>query len=354
MLKLKKWQIGIVVAAFAIVVVAVWIVVSGSFEEDETGQKTTPNGVTQTAYTGKKVLWVNSYHQGYEWSDGIEQGIRSVLDGTGAELKIAWLDSKNKPDEASIQAAASQTLAEIDEFQPDVIIASDDNAQKYLVVPYLMDTEQPVVFCGLNWDASIYGYPTENITGMVEIELVAELVDHLKQYSAGDTIGYLTVTSETETKVIKAYNERFFDGQMQVVEVKTFDEFKDAFLEVQDKWDMVFLGNNAGIDRWDVDEAEQFFVANTKVPTGTINSWMAPYALITLAKDPAEQGEWSAQAALQILDGTPPSEIPVVENQRGSLILHLDIAEQLDVVFPPATLRNAEVYSSEKEQEEGS
>lgn len=353
MLKLKKWQIGIGVAILAIVAVAVWVVVSDS-SKDETDQETTQNSATQTSYAGKKVLWVDSYHEGYEWADGIGQGIRSVLDGTDIELKISHMDTKRNPDEASIKTAASQVLTEIDEFQPDVIIASDDNAQKFLVVPYLMDTGRPVIFCGLNWDASIYGYPTENITGMVEIELVAELVDHLKQYSSGDVIGYLTVTSETETKVIEAYNERFFDGQMQVVEVKTFDEFKEAFLEVQDKWDMVFLGNNAGIDRWDVDEAEQFFVENTKIPTGTINSWMAPYALITLAKDPAEQGEWSAQAALLILDGTPPSEIPVVENQRGSLILHLDIAEQLDVVFPPSMLRNAEVYSSEKEQEGGS
>jgi hypothetical protein len=30
----------------------------------------------------------------------------------------------------------------------------------------------PVVFVGVNWDASPYGYPTANVTGSVEVELI--------------------------------------------------------------------------------------------------------------------------------------------------------------------------------------
>jgi ABC-type uncharacterized transport system substrate-binding protein len=129
--------------------------------------------------------------------------------------------------------------------------------------------------------------------------------------------------------------------------VKTYDEFQEQFLAAQAEVDILFLGNNAGIDRWEPAEAEAFVVENTKIPTGTINDWLAPYALIALAKSPAEQGEWSGQTALNILDGAPVSEIPFAENKRGELILNLDIAEQLGVVFSPMLLRNAEVYTHE-------
>ena len=159
-------------------------------------------------------------------------------------------------------------------------------------------------------------------------------------------MGYLTVNSVTERKVADEYNERFFDGQLQVYSVETYAEFTAAFLQAQEEVDMVFIGNNAGIEEWDDEEAAAFFASNTHVPTGSINSWMAPCALLTLAKIPEEQGEWSAQAALQILDGTAVADIPMVENKRGKLILNLDIAEQLDVAFAPSLLRNAEIYAS--------
>ena len=57
------------------------------------------------------------------------------------------------------------------------MIASDDNAQKYLVVPYLKGTQVPVIFNGVNWDASAYGFPTSNVTGMIEVELPDQLVE---------------------------------------------------------------------------------------------------------------------------------------------------------------------------------
>ena len=301
----------------------------------------------QSNYAGKKILFVNSYHEGYEWSDGVEAGFQKVVADTGIELKFVRLDTKRNPEEEFGKNAGMTAKAEIEAYEPDVVIAVDDNAQKYLVVPYLKDTELPVVFAGVNWAASAYGYPASNVTGMIEVELPVQLVDHLKNYAEGERLGYLTVDSETERKVAQIYNERFFGGQMKEYWVKSFDEFKAQFLQAQNEVDILFIGNNAGIDRWDEAEVQAFMVENTTIPTGTINDWLAPYVLIALAKSAEEQGEWSAQAALRILDGTPVSEVAVAENKKGELILNLDIAEQLGVVFSPSWLRNAEVYTSE-------
>ena len=300
---------------------------------------------TQSGYAGKKILFVDSYHDGYEWSDGIYAGIQDVLGETGVELKVVRMDTKRNTEEEFRVNAAEKAKAEIASFGPDVLIAADDNAQKYLVVPHFKDTGLPVVFCGVNWDASPYGYPASNVTGMVEVELPDRLIGHLKEHAAGDRVGYVTVDSVTERKTAKSYNELFFDGEMVEYWAKTWDEFKDAFLRAQKEVDIVFIGNNAGIDRWDKDEAAQFMLENAKVPTGSINDWMAPYALITLAKSAHEQGEWAAETALRILEGTSPADIPVVKNKEEVLILNLELAEKLGVVFAPSILKVAKIQT---------
>ncbi len=70
---------------------------------------------------------------------------------------------------------------------------------------------------------------------------------------------------------------------------------------------------------------------------------MAPFVLVTLAKSGKEQGEWAAQTALSILDGTPVSEIPVTQNKKGKLIVNLVLAGKLGIVFPPSILKNATI-----------
>ena len=336
--------------AFVVFVLALVILATGCAPATPVAapaSDTAPDQVDNSGqdYTGKKVVYVNSYHEGYPWSDGIEAGLHEVFDGTGVELKIIRLDTKNNPDESFGQAAGQKAKAEIEAFQPDVVIASDDNAQKYLVVPYLKGTQVSVIFNGVNWDASAYGFPTSNVTGMIEVELPDQLVDLLKAHAEGDRIGYLTIDTETERKVVDTYNQRFFDGQMQPYWVTTQDEFKTAFLSAQQEVDILFMGNNAGSDKWDEDGMKEFILRNTTVPTGSINDWMAPYTLLTLAKSAKEQGVWSAQAALQIFDGTPVSEIPVVENKKGEMIVNLELADKLGVVFAPSLLKNALILS---------
>jgi len=297
-----------------------------------------------SAYVGKKVFYIDSYHQGYAWSDGVLAGLKTVFNNTGIELKLAYMDTKRNPDVNFARSAGEQVKTQIDAFKPDVVIASDDNAQKYVIVPYYKNSNLPVVFDGVNWDASIYGYPTSNVTGMLEVDPVAQIVNYLKTYAKGDRLGFLSIDSETERKTADIYNQRFFNGQMTLYWAKTQDEFKQAFLRAQTEVDMLFISNNAGSDRWEEAAMTQFILDNSKIPSGAIYDWMVPYALVTLAKSPDEQGEWAAQATLRILDGTPVSNIPVAENKKGKLILNLDLADKLDVVFAPSLLKNAEVY----------
>ncbi|MEW5871340.1 MAG: ABC transporter substrate binding protein [Chloroflexota bacterium] len=310
----------------------------------ETGQE----ALLETNYAGKKILWVDSYHQGNPWNDGIERGIRKILDGSEVELRIVHMDTARNTSEGFKQAAGQLALERVQEFEPDVLIASDDNAQKYLVVPYIMNMRLPVVFCGVNWDASIYGYPTTTITGMLEVDPVEPLMRALKDYTRGTQVAYLSGETETQWKVTENYNQRFFDGRMQVHLVKSFDEFKQQFLLIQEQADILITGNYVGIQDWDDAAAQAFIIDNSRIPTGYVDGYMTPLVLITMGKIPEEQGEYAASVALKIIAGAQPSDFPVTTNKQTVLGINLVIAEKLNITFAPSLIKNAEIVYPEQ------
>ena len=81
-----------------------------------------------------KCLFVSSYHHGYAWSDGVERGLRSTLEGK-CELRQFDMDTKRKKSDEPQKHAALEALKLIENWQPDVVITADDNAAKYLIMP---------------------------------------------------------------------------------------------------------------------------------------------------------------------------------------------------------------------------
>ncbi|HPH95784.1 MAG TPA: ABC transporter substrate binding protein [Anaerolineaceae bacterium] len=299
-------------------------------------------------YQGKKIAWVDSYAPDYDWSQELEAGLASVLNPTGVEWQIFRLDMKRNPSEEYAVKKAAETAEKINAYAPDVIIATDDNAQQWLIVPYFATGTVPVVFASVNWDDSEYHFEPEHVTGMVEVHLVPQLMGQLDVLSQGSRVGIVAVDDITEQKNIEYYN-RYFDRQLQIfwVEEKTQAEYQRLFLQAQAQTDVVLIGSNAGIGDWDEAAARAFFIQSTEKPTGSFLQWMAPYALITLAKSGQEEGSWAAETALRILQGTSVQEIPVTRNRTGRLWINLDIAEKLKVVFSPYVLKHAEVIDRE-------
>lgn len=292
----------------------------------------------------KKILFVNSYHKGFEWSDGITNSLREGLSNKkNIELKIHYMDTKRNTEEEFKKQAALNTKEIIEEWKPDLLITSDDNAFKYLIMPYYKDADLPVIFCGLNWDATIYEAPYSNTTGMVEISFVIPLINHLRIYTEGDKIGMIVDDCLSSRKWTKNAQKTLNISFEKEYFVKTFEEWENTFIKLQDEVDILLLVGNAAINDWDNEKAERFILENIRKPIGSTYDWMSLYSLITIETIAEEQGEYAAETALKILKGTLPSDIPLQENKKGKLILNLKIAEKLDIVFLPSLLKNAEI-----------
>lgn len=287
-------------------------------------------------YKNKRVLHIDSYHEGNEWNDRIAAAVANTLAPTGVELKIIRLDTKRNPSEAFIKAAALRAKAVIEQFEPHVVTASDDNAAEYLIQPYYKDAAIPFVFCGLNWDASTYGFPYTNVTGMVEVSPIPQILSLLKRYAKGERLGYLAEDTPTKRKELKYHGKLFGITYDKVYLANDFAEWKKAFRAAQNEVDMLVILGVAKIADWDDAAARELAETETKIPTGTDFGWLTHISLLGVGKSPEEQGEWAARAALKILDGVSPTQIPLTYNKGGTLYFNRRIAATLGITSFPA------------------
>jgi len=294
-------------------------------------------------YAGKKVLYINSYHAGYAWSDGIERGIRSRFLIEDLWFKTHYMDAKRERSPEALDAAASDAIEAIEKLQPDIVIVSDDIAAKYVLEPHYKNANLPFVYCGINWDASVYGLPFENTTGMLEINLVESLVDLLSEYASGKRMGFLSIDSLSGHRTLEHYQHVLKREFEQAYFVNTVAEWESKFIDLQQQVDYMILENPIGIENWSEPGAKLFVNQQVRIPIGSAQAGLASLSLITIAKIPEEQGWWAAEQALKILRGTSPADIPESKNRQGKLFANLEIAHKLGVTLSVEILQIAEI-----------
>src|SRR5512143_1345768 len=186
------------------------------------------------------------------------------------------MDTKRNGSEEAKKQAGEKAKQEIDTWKPDVVITADDNAVQYVIIPYYKGSSIPFVFCGVNWDTSAYGFPWDNVTGMLEVAVVPPLLDAMGKVAKGKRVAFLGPDNETSRKDAEGITKKF-NVQMTEKYAGTFDEWKAAFDEIQNQADMVIVINNAGIKGWNDDEAKKFTREHTRVPTGSAHDFVAPF-----------------------------------------------------------------------------
>ena len=279
-----------------------------------------------------KCLYVSSYHQGYEWNDGIERGVDSVLNGQ-CKVDRFYLDTKRNTSAAFAEHMAQKAKQYIEANKPDIIIAADDNASRYLIKPYFRDAGIPVVFCGVNWTVEEYGYPYSNATGMIEVVSIRPLLKVVQSVAKLPLKGiYLSSDVFTEHKDFERYRSKYAQKQvsLEAVFVKTLDDWKKEYIRAQSA-SFIILGNNAGINDWNEEEAASHALQHARSFTVTNYDWMMPYAMFAMTKIPDEHGEWAGKVALAILNGKEPDDIPIVVNRRWNIFANLALLTKADI-----------------------
>ena len=312
----------------------------------------------------KKVLYVDSYNIDYPWIQELMKSLLGVfeieMDENGSfddseglvDLKVYHMDTKNNKEEDFILNAAEEAKRIIEQWQPDIVIASDDNASKYLIAPYYKDSPLPVVFCGVNGDSSVYGFPAANITGMEEVKLVKQLIQELSSYSDGTDVGILMTDNLSAHVEVKEF-EKLLGYPLIQQYARDYREWESFFHTMQQDLDILLIGALDGLPGWDhnPESLADFMEENTTIPTGSWLEWLTEMVLMTLAEKASEMGEWTGRTALEILNGTSPSEIPIVRNKQAVVYLNMAIAKKLGVIFPQDLIERAHLVKGDESNE---
>jgi ABC-type uncharacterized transport system substrate-binding protein len=279
-----------------------------------------------------RIFHLDSYDPSYAVSADTARGIQKVLAGKPVELKTFYLDTKRHDGDAEIKKNVEAARQAIAAFQPDVLIASDDAAVKYVVVPFFKGGSTPVVFCGVNWSAEPYGLPAGNVTGMVEIFPAFQVMDLARRYYPDlRRVAVLSEDSLSEQQN-RAYIEPRFKSlgyETEYVLVGDYAAWKAAVLRLQQHSDVLYLLTQAAIKGWDTRDARAFLRQNLTKPVVVTDDFMGPYGVFGLVKDYTEQGEYAAATALRILAGTRPDQIPLARNRRRSVMLNPVLARKI-------------------------
>lgn len=287
-------------------------------------------------------LYVSSYHKGYEWNDGIERGLEEGLKGL-CQLSKFYMDSNRHTDADFARRKAMEARDLIDRTRPDIVIACDDAASMYLVMPYYRDARLPIVFCGVNGSVEAYGYPYTNVTGMIEIAPIKQLMKEVRGLVRHVESGvFLAADVITQRKEFEENRDAYALGgiKLRPVFVKTMAAWNAAFTAAQNA-DFVVLGTNAGIADWDGTSAQRVVGARTRKLSVTNYDWMAPFAVLAMTKIAEEQGEWSSHLARAILGGADPGTLPIVVNRRWHIYVNQTLAHQAGVQLPPRLAHQA-------------
>jgi len=270
-----------------------------------------------------RVLVLNSYHPGFEWTETIVSGIRSEFEKTepDIELTLEYMDTKKYDPTEIFPYLKELYQLKYQKVRFDVIITTDNDALDFL----LMNRNQlfpgvPVVFTAFNNlnDSLIAGHT--GITGVVEdfdIKGTLDLALHL--HPGTENVAVISDITSTDA----ANRERLEQIKPEFEERLNFIDL--AGLSVADlqialtqlpKNTVILLFNLYRLAQGDVftlEEGITLISESSNLPIYSMwESRVKSGILGGIVISGEMQGQYAAKMAIRIMNGETPADIPIL------------------------------------------
>jgi diguanylate cyclase (GGDEF)-like protein len=292
-----------------------------------------------------RILFINSYHRGYSWSDSIEEGLQKRLNASGKkiELSIEYLDSRRFAYGAQIEPLAQAMAVKYANYRPNLVVVSDNTAFDFAVshrerlFPGL-----PIIFCGYNNFQPDVIKGIANITGVNEEVAIEDTVAMaLRVHPQTRTLAFVASTGEASSKRISEVAEKTVFPKLrerfEVVVMKdaSVEQIRQRLASLP-KETLLFLSGQAtdqGAGR-----------AMTPAENGSLITAVSPFPAYTFWDfhlgqgvigghiiTGSEQGRTAADMALRVLAGMPADSIPVIMTTPTHDIFDYRVMERFGV-----------------------
>lgn len=309
------------------------------------------------AQDAPRILHVMSYHSPWRWTDGQLEGFKDGLGLASAQYEMFQMDTKHNSAPQQKAQMGEKARALIEQWQPDLLYTSDDDAQQFVARHYL-DTRLPLVFSGVNNSPASYGFDSaHNVSGVLEQEHFVESVRLLR--SIDPTIRRIAVVFD-DAAMWHPVRKRMEKALLQLpgVEfgpwdtVSTFEEYRSRMLAYQQSVDAVaLLGifNFKGEDGKNVpyQEVLRWTAENSRLPDFSYWVDRVHYGtLCAVTVSEREQGLAAGGIARRILvDGVSPDTLPMRPTHKGLPVVSLARARALGIPIPSSVLLSSEVIT---------
>ena len=313
--------------------------------------------------TKKSVLVLNSYHKDYKWSDNIVEGITSVLapNSQNVDMQVEYMDTHRISGNNYIQQLFEIYKYKFQNKKFDVIIASDDPAFSFLLQYHdQLFPNTPVVFCGVNYfdDSMLAG--RDLFTGVVEGQDIKSTLDiALKLHPNTKNIYVINDNTMTGASIEKTLQETIPQFQDRVnfisLEEYSMDEIKEKVANLPPDSIVLFLifFQDISGNKFSYEESISQIVANSTVPIYGVWDFSLGNGLVGgMLSSGYYQGELAAQLAQKILQGAPPSTIPIVKNSPNHYMFDRTQMKHFNIKpsdLPPESIIINDTYSGKKQ-----
>lgn len=313
--------------------------------------------VTAVAFNVAKprVMVLHSYHPDYPWTRDVDAGIERIAK-RWTDYSVTWhyMNTKELSDKESLRYAGIVARRAIDQFDPMVLIAVDDLAQKLAAKHYVDHPHMDIVFTGVNGSVKPYGYEgAENVTGIFERkpwqavkEMVLTLEREKAQPNLQPTIRYLMDPSPSMQRD-QAFVEAFdwsplrFGGTFVA---ENYELWKQHVRGLRDRRiDYLLVANYRKLPRSETDpgfpppaEIMRWTEANSAIPVIGINVFnVEDGAAIAVGASPFEQGEVAATMAETLLErGLRGRDLATVMNRQYVVAIQQEALSQRNLKLP--------------------
>ena len=283
----------------------------------------------QIPENGPSVLLLNSYHPQYQWTHKLTQGVKDILGASisAENLHIEYMDGRRYVGDQGYESQLKKMLYyKYKNFQPDLIITSDDHAfyfmQKYGETLF---PGKPVVFSGVNvlQDNALAG--KENFTGILEgmaiegnlalIQKVQPNVNEIIVLADSTELGQRMVQRARQIQIGWQADPEKQNIQLTIMDYFTLDQLYSKVSSLPDTTAVLMLAIHK-------DRAGRYFSFEHDLPVLSKKSRVPIYGmwgalmlgngiLGGLINDPYLHGKRAASIGLTVLSGVKPKDIPI-------------------------------------------
>ncbi|GAB6182775.1 sensor histidine kinase [Thermodesulfovibrio hydrogeniphilus] len=273
----------------------------------------------------KRILILNSYHQGLSWTDNIVKGIKESLKPLENQIEyyIEYMDTKRFYGKEHFDRIFKLLQNKYSNVKFDLVFVSDNDALLFTIKHYKeLFTYSPVVFCGINnFSDSLVEKHRKWFTGVAEetdVEKTLDIAlrlhpDTQRVYIINDITTTGLAMKKTILDIIPNFSSKV---QFIMIENPNMQELIQEVEKIPSRSIilMLLVNRDKTGNFFAYEESLEIIYPHTKVPMYSVWDFYLGRGIVGGKLTSAYlQGKKAGELGLQILGGKSPSEIPIVK-----------------------------------------